>query len=95
MRKNFMIPIMLLSKIQNIFIKYLNSNAYILDFGCGSGRDSKVFMDKGFKVGTLDDSIEMCKQAEKILGKRCYVNSSNLNDVNKYDGIWACSSIYI
>jgi SAM-dependent methyltransferase len=82
------------SKIQNIFIKYLNSNAYILDFGCGSGRDSKVFMDKGFKVDALDGSIEMCKRAEKILGKKVLCQQfQDLHDVNKYDGIWACSSI--
>lgn len=31
------------------FLKHISENAYILDFGCGSGRDSKVFIDKGYK----------------------------------------------
>ena len=29
------------------FLKQLPNNAYILDFGCGSGRDSKSFIDIG------------------------------------------------
>ena len=43
------------------FLQHLPSNAYILDFGCGSGRDSKYFIEKGYKVKAIDGSIEMCK----------------------------------
>ena len=32
------------------FLQHLPSYAYILDFGCGSGRDSKYFIEKGYKV---------------------------------------------
>lgn len=35
------------------FLKYLSQDAYILDFSCGSGRDSKYFMEKGYKVKSL------------------------------------------
>lgn len=39
--------------IQESFLKYLPYNAYILDFGCGSGRDSKSFIEKGYKVDAI------------------------------------------
>ena len=41
------------------FLKYLNQGAKILDFGCGSGRDSKYFIDNGYKV-TAIDGAESC-----------------------------------
>lgn len=82
------------SAIQEAFIKYLPKGAYILDFGCGSGRDSKAFMDKGYKVDAIDGSEEMCKLAEKLIGKevKC-IRFQDFKETNKYDGIWACSSI--
>lgn len=51
----------------NKFLKHLPPNAYILDFGCGSGRDSKYFLDNGYKVKAIDGSIEMCKLASKYI----------------------------
>lgn len=76
------------------FLKQLPSNAYILDFGCGSGRDSKYFIDNGYKVKSIDGSIEMCKFASKYINQQVYcMKFEDLKDVNIYDGIWACSSI--
>ena len=33
---------------QDRFLALLPSDSCILDFGCGSGRDTKYFMDKGY-----------------------------------------------
>lgn len=52
------------------FLKHLKHNAYILDFGCGSGRDSKYFLEKGYKVKAIDGSIEMCKLASKYINQK-------------------------
>ena len=36
------------SQTQDRFLHYLKPGARILDFGCGSGRDTKYFLDKGY-----------------------------------------------
>lgn len=76
------------------FLKHLNKNAYILDFGCGSGRDSKYFLDNGYKVKAIDGSEKMCKLSSKYINQevKC-MKFEELNDIEIYDGIWANSSI--
>ncbi|RGQ83223.1 class I SAM-dependent methyltransferase [Megamonas rupellensis] len=79
---------------QDKFINKLPAKGYILDFGCGSGRDTKYFLAKDFNVDAIDGSIELCKIASEytnIKVRHMYFNE--LSVVNKYDGIWACSSI--
>lgn len=66
----------------------------ILDFGCGSGRDTKYFLEHGFKVEAMDGSEELCKAASKFTG--ITVKHQLFQDWKsepKYNGIWACSSI--
>lgn len=79
---------------QDKFIAKLPKAGYILDFGCGSGRDTKYFLAKNFKVDAIDGSIELCKIASEYTNiKVCHMYFNELTIVNKYDGIWACSSI--
>lgn len=81
-------------EIQNRFIKKLPKEASILDFGCGSGRDTKFFLDLGYKVLAIDGSEKMCEMASQYTGiKVKNMLFQELNDIEKYDGIWACSSI--
>ncbi len=56
------------SGIQDMFLEYLKDGAAILDFGCGSGRDSNYFLQKGYQVTALDGSAELCKIAEEKTG---------------------------
>ncbi len=72
-------------------MEHLPPNAYILDFGFGSGRDSKYFLDNGYKAKAIDGSIEMCKLASKYINQE--VTCMKFDELNTYDGIWACSSI--
>jgi SAM-dependent methyltransferase len=82
------------TEVQDKFLSYLPSGAYILDFGCGSGRDTKYFLSKGFQVEATDGSEELCKIAAKTAGISVkQMLFSELNEKEKYDGIWACSSI--
>ena len=80
--------------IQDSFLKYLEPGSLILDFGCGSGRDSRYFLSKGYQVEATDGSEEMVKIAAETTGipvKQMLFNE--LNECEKYDGVFACASI--
>ncbi len=79
---------------QDRFLALLPEKASILDFGCGTGRDTKYFLSKGFTVFAIDGSKEMCKYASVYTGIEAkHMLFHELNDVITYDGIWACASI--
>ena len=79
---------------QDKFLHLLNEGAAILDFGCGSGRDTKYFLDKGCRVTATDGSAELCRQASVFTGIEVQeMLFQELDDIDTYDGIWACSSI--
>ena len=82
------------STIQDSFLAQLPAGALILDFGCGSGRDSRYFLQKGYRVEACDGSEEMVKAATRNAGipvKKMLF--SELNEESRYDGIFACASI--
>ena len=76
------------------FIALLPVGGKILDAGCGSGRDSKAFLEQGFKVTAFDASEEMCKRASEYIGQE--VINMLFQDVSykdEFDGIWASASL--
>lgn len=80
--------------MQKQFVSKLEKGSYILDFGCGSGRDAKYFLEMGYQVDAVDGSVELCRLASEYIGievKNMFFRE--LAEVEKYDGIWACSSI--
>ena len=79
---------------QDRFLAQLAAGASILDFGCGSGRDTKYFLEHGFAVEATDGSAELCKLASAYTGISVkQMLFDELEAVEKYDGIWACASI--
>ena len=76
------------------FISYIPEGGRILDAGCGSGRDSKIFISKGFSVVAFDGSKEMCLRASEYIGQNvinmCF---EDITYKNEFDGIWACASL--
>lgn len=54
--------------VQNHFLDKLHPGAEILDYGCGSGRDTKYFLNQGYKVTAIDGSQELCKLASEYTG---------------------------
>lgn len=76
------------------FLKYVPVGCRILDFGCGSGRDSKAFVDMGYQVSAIDGAENLCKLAREYVGidVKCVDFSSFCSD-QKYDAIWACASL--
>lgn len=82
------------AEIQNKFLRYLKRGDKVLDFGCGSGRDTKYFLSQGFLLDAVDGSEELVKLASeytRIEVKQMLFQDLDVNDT--YDGIWACSSI--
>lgn len=79
---------------QTRFLNRLTPSSHILDFGCGSGRDTKYFLEQGYKVDAMDGSIELCKLATAYTGIEIQNKLFHeLNAKEEYDAIWACSSI--
>ena len=79
---------------QDRFLAQLEKGASILDFGCGSGRDTKYFLERGFAVEATDGSAELCRLASEYTGISVkQLLFDELEAVEKYDGIWACASI--
>lgn len=79
---------------QDKFLNRLKPGDYILDFGCGSGRDAKYFLEAGFLVDAIDGSRELCKIASEYTGLEVkQMLFQELDSNGEYDGIWACSSI--
>ncbi len=76
------------------FLPLLQERAGILDAGCGSGRDSRYFIDHGYLVTAFDASAEIASLAEKEIGQTVQV--LRLQDIqyeNQFDGVWACASL--
>ncbi|MCD8306648.1 MAG: class I SAM-dependent methyltransferase [Clostridia bacterium] len=83
-----------LSGTQSRFVRMLPAGGDVLDFGCGAGRDTKAFLGMGFRVDAADGSREMCRIAHEYTGiavKQMYFQE--LDEAERYDGIWACASI--
>ena len=82
------------ASVQDKFLSLLPPQAHVLDFGCGSGRDTKYFLNHGYDTDAIDGSEELCRIASEYSGvpvKQMLFQELNADD--EYDGIWACSSI--
>jgi ubiquinone/menaquinone biosynthesis C-methylase UbiE len=78
------------------FLSLLPVNAEILDFGGGTGRDSKYFAAKGHHLTILDNSAEMLVIAHQNV-PTAKIIEADMTEVNltaeTYDGIWARASL--
>ena len=76
------------------FLPLLPKDGKILDLGCGSGRDSRHFLDLGYDVIAVDGSEKLCEEARKNLGidARC-LTFDKLDYDSEFDGVWANASL--
>lgn len=83
-----------MSFCQKKFINLLEPGASILDAGCGSGRDSRFFLEQGFQVQAIDASAEMCRVASEYIEQpvKCMRFDELMYD-SQFDGVWACASL--
>ena len=83
-----------LSVLYGRFEALIPDGCYILDLGCGSGRDSKHFLDKGYSVLSADPSEEMCKQTALLTNNDVVLlKAENMKYVDSFDAVWACASL--
>lgn len=85
-----------MESIRSRFLAYLPIGCRILDFGCGTGRDSKAFLDLGYDVTAIDGSEALCQIARLLTGLpvwRLDFRDYTPEEGEVYDGIWACASL--
>jgi ubiquinone/menaquinone biosynthesis C-methylase UbiE len=78
------------------FCSYLPKGGKVLDAGCGFGRDTKVFFDKGHKSTGIDLSSGLLKIAKEKYPEINFVKGNLLRlpfENESFDGIWAHSSL--
>jgi SAM-dependent methyltransferase len=77
-----------------VFLKRLPQGAAILDLGCGAGRDSAFFIEKGSVPFPVDGSPAMAALAARRLGRLVPVMEfSDIAFDAAFDGIWAQASL--
>ena len=76
------------------FARLIPPGGHILDLGCGSGRDSRWFLDNGFTVTAMEPSPEIARRASRYLDREVKTEcAQQLTAHDDYDGIWACASL--
>ncbi len=81
-------------ELYDLFLRELPPGAHILDAGCGSGRDTKAFLERGYRVLAIDASVKLAQLATVFTRQRCEVLSFQKMDFREqFDGIWACASL--
>lgn len=82
------------SSLYNEFEKHLKPGCRILDLGCGSGRDSRYFTNKGYDVVAVDPSTAMCKKTKEIADVITYtLRAEEISFEKEFDAVWACASL--
>ncbi len=83
-----------MSEFYHEFLSLILDDSAILDAGCGSGRDTKYFLEKGYDVVAFDYCPEIAKMASEYTGHKVLQQSFlDITYEDKFDGVWACSSL--
>lgn len=83
--------------IQHLYLPFLEQipvGGRVLDAGCGSGRDSLLFMQRGYEVVAFDASSEMVAAASEYTGQTVFhYRFDTIPWKGEFDGVWACASV--
>lgn len=82
------------NSLYKCFEKYITPGCRILDLGCGSGRDSRYFVEKGYNVVAVDPSAAMCEKTRDIVNAPVHrMKAEEISFKNEFDAVWACASL--
>ena len=83
-----------MSPLYQPFLDLLPEGGRILDAGCGSGRDSRAFLARGYDVTAIDGSPAMVAHAAEATGILVrYLRFEDIAYEDEFDGVWACASL--
>jgi len=84
-----------LDDLWNTFVVRLLPGSYVLDVGCGAGRDLKELARRGFRVLGVDYSAALADIARRDSGQEVWVADIRKCDFGEgqFDGIWAVASL--
>ena len=83
-----------MSPLYERFLALLPPGATILDAGCGSGRDTRAFLEQGYRLVACDASPAIAAMATGYTGIPVAVQRfQELTYHRRFDGIWACASL--
>src|SRR5579863_7193950 len=76
------------------FLALVPENGHLLDAGCGPGRDTRAFLERGYKVTAIDASETMVTLATQLTRQQALkMRFQELAFCEVFDGIWACASL--
>jgi len=76
------------------FLSILPNSATVLDAGCGSGRDARAFLDRGYQVTAIDASAQMVKATTRLTGHPAeQLRFQKMEFQGEFDAVWACASV--
>ncbi len=79
---------------EKYLLKYLKKGDSILDFGCGFGHSSEIFINNDYKVTAVDGSKNACEIASLRLNIPVrQMRFDELDDIDIYNAIWANVSL--
>jgi 2-polyprenyl-3-methyl-5-hydroxy-6-metoxy-1,4-benzoquinol methylase len=83
-----------MSSVYDRFFEAIPSGAHIADAGCGSGRDARLFLQRGYRVTAFDGSSQMARIASEYTGHKCTViRFQDIQFDQQFDAVWACASL--
>lgn len=89
-----------MSELHREFLPHIPPGGLILDVGAGSGRDSKIFLDRGYDVVALEPDSELARLAAEYIDYyviqetiQNYKPSPTIESDGGFHGVWASASL--
>lgn len=84
-----------MERLYEEFLPHVPAGGLIIDAGCGTGRDTKAFQQRGFEVLAFDASEALVNIARDRVGYDSVMHATFLEftSFDPADAIWACASL--